>query len=338
VTARYRLTILSIFILLGCAGLYVRHERRAQRLLIEPSSLTLPADGGVHTAFYLRIANAGSLSAKKIGVNLTNLRLLQVKANEVEGELRAPVMPQEQRLRLSFRKQTILVPVTFVPDDKDSYGDGTPDFLRLHSEEDRQAFRAWFSAIAEAKAIEPTDQLPPEIDDCAALLRYAYREAFHNHEAAWLAQEHLEALGDLPSVQQYWYPQTPLGVSLFRVTPGPFLPEDLTRGGFSQFADAKTLMQRNTYFVSRDIRVARRGDIIFFRQLEQNSPYHSIVVADDRATWVVYHTGPIGKAKGGMRRVALEDLMHHPDVRWRPVPENSNFLGVYRWNILRDGD
>lgn len=337
-SARYRLAILFAFILLGCAGLYLRHERRAQRLLIEPSSLTLLADGGVHTAFNLRLANAGDLSTGKIAVNLPNLRLLQVKANQVEGELRAPVMPQEQRLRLSFRKQTILVPVMFVPDDKDSYGDGTPDFLRLHSEEDRRAFRAWFSAIAEAVAVEPNEELPSEIDDCAALLRYSYREALHNHDAAWLQKEHLEALADLPSVQQYRYPQTPLGVSLFRVAPGPFLPEDLTRGGFSQFADAKTLMQRNTYFVSRDIRVARRGDIIFFRQLEQNSPYHSMVVADDNATWVVYHTGPIGKAKGEMRRVAVEDLMHHPDVRWRPVPENSNFLGVYRWNILRDGD
>jgi uncharacterized protein YfaT (DUF1175 family) len=57
---------------------------------------------------------------------------------------------------------------------------------------------------------------------------------------------------------------------------------------------------------------------------------------------VVYHTGPTGegrrKGKGEMRRVTLDDLLHHPDVRWRPVAENSNFLGVYRWNILRDGD
>jgi len=30
--------------------------------------------------------------------------------------------------------------------------------------------------------------------------------------------------------------------------------------------------------------------------------------------------------------------LHHPDARWRPLPENTNFLGVYRWNILREGD
>jgi uncharacterized protein YfaT (DUF1175 family) len=51
---------------------------------------------------------------------------------------------------------------------------------------------------------------------------------------------------------------------------------------------------------------------------------------------VVYHTGPIGNGPGEVRRVALVDLLHHPDIRWRPIIENSNFLGVYRWNILRE--
>jgi uncharacterized protein YfaT (DUF1175 family) len=39
-----------------------------------------------------------------------------------------------------------------------------------------------------------------------------------------------------------------------------------------------------------------------------------------------------------MRRLLVSDLLHHPDARWRPLPENTNFLGVYRWNILREGD
>jgi hypothetical protein len=61
------------------------------------------------------------------------------------------------------------------------------------------------------------------------------------------------------------------------------------------------------------------------------------------AMGVVYHTGPIriasGKqGKGEMRRLLVSDLLHHPDARWRPLPENTNFLGVYRWNILREGD
>jgi hypothetical protein len=52
--------------------------------------------------------------------------------------------------------------------------------------------------------------------------------------------------------------------------------------------------------------------------------------------WAVYHTGPIGAGPGEVRRVALDDLLHHPDIRWRPIPENSNFLGVYRWDVLRE--
>ncbi len=63
-----------------------------------------------------------------------------------------------------------------------------------------------------------------------------------------------------------------------------------------------------------------------------------MIVTGQHADTVVYHTGPIRSAKGEMRLVSIEDLLHHPDARWRPLPENSNFLGVYRWNILRDPD
>jgi Protein of unknown function (DUF1175) len=44
--------------------------------------------------------------------------------------------------------------------------------------------------------------------------------------------------------------------TLFRVRPGPFFPEDLGNGSFAQFADARTLMERNTFLVGRDLRLA----------------------------------------------------------------------------------
>jgi uncharacterized protein YfaT (DUF1175 family) len=84
------------------------------------------------------------------------------------------------------------------------------------------------------------------------------------------------------------------------------------------------------------VHAARPGDLLFYRQLEQNSPFHSMILTGPDHDWAVYDTGPIGKEPGEVRRVALEDLIHHPDTRWRPIPENSNFLGVYRWNILRE--
>ena len=223
--------------------------------------------------------------------------------------------------------------------------DGTPDFLHLDSASDRTAFRQWFAAIAEYQALRPASDLPAEINDCAALLRNAYRGALHAHNETWLDENKLAALAFLPSVKKYAYPHTPLGAALFRIRP-PSTAENLKQS-FAEFADAKTLVQFNTFFVSRDVRLALPGDLLFYRQLEQNSPWHSITFvgrsqliagegADDPI--VVYHTGPIDKSPGEMRRIHLSQLLQHPSPRWRPVTGNSNFLGVYRWNILKDAN
>ena len=208
---------------------------------------------------------------------------------------------------------------------------------------DRTAFRQWFAAIAEYQALRPAADLPAEINDCAALLRFAYRGALHAHNETWLDENQLEALAFLPSVRKYAYPHTPLGAALFRIRPAS-ANEDLKQS-FAEFADAKTLLQLNTFFVSRDVGLALPGDLLFYRQLEQNSPYHSItfvgrsqLIAGDGGDdpILVYHTGPIDKSRGEMRRVLLSQLLEHPSPRWKPVPGNHNFLGVYRWNILKD--
>jgi hypothetical protein len=220
----------------------------------------------------------------------------------------------------------------------------TPSFLLLDSAADRDAFRRWFSAIAEFQALRSASELPPEISDCAALLRYAYREALRAHTGSWLEETRLAALAFLAPVRKYTYPHTPLGAGLFRIRPAT--GEGSVQSSFAEFADARSLRQFNTYFVSRDVRVAMPGDILFFRQLEQNSPYHSMVFVgrsqingdggEGDESILVYHTGPTGKAAGEMRRVKLRQLLQHPSPRWRPVQANTNFLGVYRWNILRE--
>jgi uncharacterized protein len=222
--------------------------------------------------------------------------------------------------------------------------DATLDFLTLDSPADRQAFRGWFTAIAEYQAVRPPHELPAEIVDCAALLRYAYRGALHFHTADWLMENKLEALAYLPSVRKYAYPRTPLGAALFRIRPAA--PEEDPRSSFAEFADAKTLWQLNTFFVSRDVRMARPGDLLFFRQLEQSSPYHSMIFVGrsqfepggTQSDILVYHTGPNGKQPGEMRRTTVAELLEHPSPRWRPSPGNNNFLGVYRWNILREAE
>ncbi len=232
------------------------------------------------------------------------------------------------------------------PSTDDRFADGTPDFLRLDAPSDQETFRRWFVQIAEFQALRPQNELPREINDCAALLRYSYRNALRTHDADWFRETQIEPSSALPSLEKYRYPHTPLGAALFRIRPGAFLLDDLKNGTFAEFADAKTLKDFNMRFVSRDIHAARPGDLLFYRQLEQDSPFHSMIfigrspwLADsspaDSGDVVVYHTGPIGNAPGEMRRLAVADLLQHPSPRWRPVAGNSNFLGVFRWNILR---
>jgi hypothetical protein len=218
----------------------------------------------------------------------------------------------------------------------DSFGDGTPDFLRLSDPADQASFRRWFTRIADYQTARPAADVPAEIRDCASLLRYAYREALKRHDEAWFAASGMALTAPPGEIRAWAYPRTPLGAGLFRVRAGAFAPADATDGTFAQFADARTLVERNAYPVSRDVRRAQPGDLLFYRQFGQSSPWHSMIVTRAGAdAAVVYDTGPDHGAPGALRRVALAELLDHPEPRWRPLPSNSNFLGVYRWNILR---
>jgi uncharacterized protein YfaT (DUF1175 family) len=223
----------------------------------------------------------------------------------------------------------------------DSASDGTPDFLRLDDECDREAFRHWFSFLAEVQYFAPATERPGEISDCAALVRYAYREALRVHDSAWASASHLPLVPSLSSVRKYSFPHTPLGPALFRLRAGPFLAADLQSGAFGQFANAETLQRFNTFFISRNVGVARTGDLLFFRRSMHAMPFHTMIfigrsqIAPDSATYVVYHTGPDGASPGEIRRLTMAQLLHYPDPQWQPVSSNPAFLGVFRWNILR---
>ena len=256
---------------------------------------------------------------------------------------RAGVLPGTVKVKISGKiAAPVTIAITTVADDRDSFGDGTPDFLRLDSVTDRQAFRHWFILIAERQALAGSG-LPAEINDCAALLRYSYREAMRRHDARWATALDFGNLPAASDIAKYQYPYTPVGPRLFRVTEGRFTPADLSDGTFTEFADVKTLVLANAHFLSREVQQARPGDLIFYRQFEQHSPFHSMIFVgqshfgpgDD---WVVYHTGPDGSWPGEIRRVHLSSLLQHPDARWRPLAGNRNFLGIYRWNILREAN
>ena len=205
------------------------------------------------------------------------------------------------------------------------------DVLRLDDPADDAAFRSWFTFLAEAQFFRETSALPPEISDCAGLIRYAYREALRSHDSAWAKTSGLPLVPAIPSVRKYDYPFTPWGAALFRTGPDTL----------AEFADAGTLLHYNTHLVSRDIRQARPGDLIFYHQEDAAMQYHSMIylgpsqIENAAGPFAVYHTGPLHGA-GEIRRPSVAELQKHPDPAWHPAVENTHYLGVYRWNILRN--
>ena len=228
--------------------------------------------------------------------------------------------------------------------DRDAAEDGTPDFLRLDTAASRAAFRHWFTFLAEAQYFQDPRARPPEIDDCAALIRYAYREALKAHDDIWAASARLPLIPAFDSPGKYFYPYTPLGANLFRTAAGPFRAADLSNAAFAQFADAKTLWRYNTHLVSRNLSRAEPGDLLFYRQIHTpaRETYHSMIylgpsqIQPGPQFYVIYHTGPQDASAGEMRRLTLDELRRFPEPEWRPDPENPSFLGVYRWNILKN--
>jgi hypothetical protein len=259
-----------------------------------------------------------------------------------QAQIRAGVMPGRVVLRVQFSNlPPATAELTTNSTNSDSFEDGTPDFLRLDDENDRRAFRRWFTYIAEEQYFQEPANRPTEINDCAALIRYAYREALHAHESGWAEAARLPLVPSFSPIAKYQYPYTPLGAALFRVEEGPYHTADLSGSAFAQFADVRTLWRFNTHLLGRDLNLASQGDLLFFRQDAGHMPFHSMIylgesqLHKDRDLYLLYHTGPEGANPGEIRRLTTGELLRFPQPEWRPASGNPNFLGVFRWNILR---
>lgn len=196
--------------------------------------------------------------------------------------------------------------------------------VRLSDESDRAAFRGWFVLLADAAYYQP----PAEVTDCAALVRYAMREALRPHTAEWLRLARLPVAPALPELRRRPAGDRD-GLPLFRVTAASGAP-------LAEFADAGTLIRWNARLISRNAADARPGDLLYYRQHAQRQPDHlMIVVGPSRLDasaqdFVVYHTGPDDQGPGAIRKVRLADLRRHPAPRWRPHASNDAFVGVFR--------
>jgi uncharacterized protein YfaT (DUF1175 family) len=195
---------------------------------------------------------------------------------------------------------------------------------RLADESDRQAFRDWFVYLADARFYDPA----PDITDCAALVRHAWREALRRHSPEWRRLSGLRSLPAYPDVRR---PPPFRGATwpLFRVSARPADP-------YREFADAQTIVRFNTRPVSREWTAARPGDLLYFHQAGGRQPDHLMIVVGysrfdlSASDFVVYHTGPDDNGPGEVRKVTLADLRRHPAQRWRPSIANPAFVGVFR--------
>lgn len=195
---------------------------------------------------------------------------------------------------------------------------------------DRDAWRRWFVAILEQQLEGPSPAWEPAQRDCAGLLRFAFREAFGPHNEAW--RDRTAFAGG------------PVCGDPSQGLAGPWAQAFPTPDGWRPFARGVFLRRLACVPLGRDTAAALPGDLVFFsRGGARALPDHAMAFVRpdvDGQPVLLYHTGPEGsgatREEGEVRRVRLEELLHHPDPEFRPTPENPAFLGVYRWKILAE--
>jgi uncharacterized protein YfaT (DUF1175 family) len=187
--------------------------------------------------------------------------------------------------------------------------------IRLDAAQSR-ALRAWIVRIAmEQIRRGPTPRWTHR--DCASFVRFAVAEALAEHDTRWRRAMGLDG----------------------RLPPDDLIPEE-TRlalrhrwkrpdGSEGAYVSAIGLIQKNSVWVSHDARQSQPADLLFF---DQGFEQHLMLWTGRGA---VYHNGasPV-PGDNGLRTATLPALLQWNDTRWRPEPDNPNFVGVFSLAFL----
>ncbi|MCX7820736.1 MAG: DUF1175 domain-containing protein [Brevinematales bacterium] len=236
------------------------------------------------------------------------------------------------KLEINYKGKKFITNLSVVLPLNDFDRDGYPDFME---EINRKNFVEWFCVIVESQFYYPSDEWYDVHKDCAGLIEFAYKMALMKHSEDWVKKFKYLPDVSIPDENIFYYPDIPyLGRRVFRVREGSFNTESIDVD-FSETASGSLLRNYSMVFKGRDYRDAEKGDIFFF--FDDNNlkmPSHSMVFFKDVEPYFIYHTGPDITNKGFVKKVFLKELLNHPKIEWRPVPENKNFVGIYRWKIL----
>ena len=174
----------------------------------------------------------------------------------------------------------------------------------LHSPADRMAFRRWFTLLAESRfyARKPLRC----VSDADGLLRWAYSQALRKHNARWYGSLELPLLPVMPSVGH---------------------------------VDAAAEFTR--FYVSRNPADAEPDILLMYRRDEPKARLMVYIGASQvfpsPKKWVIYQANAPDGANA-VNKVSLESLVDDPSPELRASPDNPDFLGVWRLDILSESD
>lgn len=191
---------------------------------------------------------------------------------------------------------------------------GTARSIRLDREQST-VFRAWMARLINEQIRQgPNGRWFHR--DCAGLVRFAVNEAFKVHDARWLRSNGVSN-HPLPPDLHLFPEQLPITKGWVQLD-----------GRRAPFATAQVLIQKNAYFISKDMNQALPGDLLFF---DQGDDQHLMVWM---GRYVCYHIGRESKTDNGLRAVTFQELKRWKDTRWRSEQNNPNFIGIFRLAFL----